>query len=159
METPNFKEDTHRTPTDSGRPTTRVILQLLMRYTESAAPSIGTLAKHLDISIRTLQRRLRKEGVTHLELLERVRREKAEGYLRDTHMSVKEISVLLGFSDQSSFCRAFKRWTGSTPSRFRRRARTTAHAVVRRPDSRSSVVTHSELGASSDDSSWFLRCA
>jgi AraC-like DNA-binding protein len=53
-------------------------------------------------------------------LTENTRRDLAEGLLRDAGTSLAEIAFLTGFSDQSAFTRAFKRWTGTTPARFRR---------------------------------------
>jgi AraC-like DNA-binding protein len=81
--------------------------------------SDGKVAECLFISTRTLQRRLSEEGLTYKQLLENVRRTLAEEYIRDEHLSLNEISYLLGFSEQSSFSRAFKRWTGTSPSEAR----------------------------------------
>ena len=81
--------------------------------------SDGKVADSLFISTRTLQRRLSEEGHTYKQLLENVRRTLAEEYIRDERLSLNEISYLLGFSEQSSFSRAFKRWTGTTPSQAR----------------------------------------
>jgi len=72
------------------------------------------------MSTRTLQRRLSEEGFTYKQLLESVRHTLAEQYIRDERLSLNEISYLLGFSEQSSFSRAFKRWTGKSPSQTRK---------------------------------------
>jgi AraC-like DNA-binding protein len=62
---------------------------------------------------------LRTQGVSFADVVEDVRRELAQRYLRDRRMTVQETAFLLGFSDVSAFHRAFVRWTGLTPGRFR----------------------------------------
>ena len=74
------------------------------------------------MSSRNLQRKLAVEGVTFRELVQTVRQELAEAYLVRGSFTLGEITYLLGFSDQSSFSRAFKRWTGSTPQEYRDRS-------------------------------------
>jgi AraC-like DNA-binding protein len=73
----------------------------------------------MHMSSRSLQRKLAAENTTFRKLIETVRQELAESYLADDSFTLKEISYLLGFSEQSSFSRAFKRWTGVTPQEFR----------------------------------------
>lgn len=75
-------------------------------------------AEFFNISERTLQRRLQHEGITFFELQEEAKKQMAEAWLREG-LSAETVSDRLGFSDRRSFCRAFKRWTGCTPSRFR----------------------------------------
>lgn len=77
------------------------------------------VARSLNMSARTLQRRLDAHGLTFTGLLETTRRELAMDYLRDSSRTVNEIAYLLGFSELSNFSRAFKRWTGRAPSAFR----------------------------------------
>ncbi len=69
--------------------------------------------------LRTLQRKLSEENTSYKELLDETRRELANQYLRQATLSVSEVTYLLGFSEPSNFSRAFKRWTGRTPSEFR----------------------------------------
>ena len=85
----------------------------------SGLPSDELIAKAVSMSTRSLRRRLSAEGTTYSQLLDAVRRELAERYIADTSRSLGEISYLLGFSELSSFSRAFKRWTGHTPSAVR----------------------------------------
>ncbi|HEY2774279.1 MAG TPA: AraC family transcriptional regulator [Candidatus Binatia bacterium] len=87
----------------------------------SGTPSEESIAKSLALSGRSLQRRLHDEHTSFTELLSSVRRDLAEQYVRDPHVPVTEISYLLGFSDLSSFSRAFKRWTGTSPASCRHR--------------------------------------
>lgn len=79
------------------------------------------IAEALFISTRSLQRRLRDEGTTFKRLLDDTRSELAIHYLNTPQHSVTEVTYLLGFSDPSNFARAFRRWHGVTPSRYRNR--------------------------------------
>jgi AraC-like DNA-binding protein len=78
-----------------------------------------TIAEKLHMSPRTLQRRLEDNGLAFADLLDDVRAELAKINLRASDLSLAEIGFLLGFSEQSSFNRAFKRWTGKTPREYR----------------------------------------
>ena len=88
--------------------------------------SAERVARALNVSVRTLQRKLIATGTTFRKLSEAVRGQLAVGYLADPAVSIAEVALLLGFSDQSSFNRAFRRWTGESPGRWRRRRTTTA---------------------------------
>jgi AraC-like DNA-binding protein len=77
------------------------------------------MAKRVFVSGRTLQRKLADEGTNFRTLLLEVRRGLAEQYITDKNMLLAEISYMLGFSDVSSFSRAFKKWTGDPPAAFR----------------------------------------
>ena len=81
--------------------------------------SLDHVAKKLCMSGRTLQRRLEALGVAYSELVDEMRREVSTSYLADREIALCEVAYLLGFSEQSSFTRAFKRWTGQTPSEYR----------------------------------------
>ena len=83
--------------------------------------SLERVAQQLGMSGRTLQRKLRDHGSSHQELLDEMRRDLAMRYLREPEMAICEVAYLLGFSESSALHRAFKRWTGMTPSEFRRR--------------------------------------
>jgi AraC-like DNA-binding protein len=78
------------------------------------------IARTMHQSTSTLQRRLRREGTSFQRLLSEVRRDRALEYLRTGEHSLADITFLLGFADQSNFTRAFRRWTGKTPSEFLR---------------------------------------
>ncbi len=88
----------------------------------SGTPSEDSIAKVVSMSPRSLQRRLASLHTSFKELLAAVRRELAEQYVDDRSIPVTEISYMLGFSDLSSFSRAFKRWTGRSPAERRHRA-------------------------------------
>ena len=83
-------------------------------------PSLEHVAAQLGLTPRTLQRKLQELGTSHNELLEQMRRQLAMRYLREREMAICEVAYLLGFSESSSFHRAFKRWTGLTPKEFRK---------------------------------------
>lgn len=89
--------------------------------------SAEAVARALHMSVRTLQRKLVATGTTFRDVADAVRRRLAEEYLSDRHVSTAEVAFLLGFSDQSSFTRAFRRWTGESPGRWRR------HRALRAP--------------------------
>jgi len=82
-------------------------------------PSLERVADELTLTPRTLQRKLHELGTSHNELLDQMRRQLAMRYLREPEMAICEVAYLLGFSEASSFHRAFKRWTGVTPKDFR----------------------------------------
>lgn len=82
---------------------------------ESGEAGIERVARELGLSRQTLYRRLKAEGFTFEELLDAVRKRLAVRLIRDG-VAVKEAAWRLGFSDPAAFSRAFKRWTGSSPS-------------------------------------------
>lgn len=77
------------------------------------------VARRLNMSKRSLQRRLAEEGTSFQLLLNETRSQLSQRYLADSALTVPEISHLLGFSDTSSFFRAFQGWTGKTPGAYR----------------------------------------
>jgi AraC-like DNA-binding protein len=81
--------------------------------------SDAIIARSLQMSERTLQRRLREFGTTFKSILNEVRQDLANSYIRDSKLSLTEISFMLGFAEISTFSRAYKRWTGQSPSAFR----------------------------------------
>lgn len=81
---------------------------------------VNAVARALRTSPRTLQRRLKAEGTSHIQLLDEVRRDLALRYVEDRSLSLAEVAFLLGFADQTTFHRAFVRWTSEAPGAFRR---------------------------------------
>jgi len=112
--------------------------QLLLDYVQALDPdTVGTqvqkfllallptgevsqqmIAEAMHMSLSTLQRQLKAEDTNYRELHEATRRALAERYIRDGRHSLSQVAYMLGFSDQSNFTRAFKRWTGLTPKDF-----------------------------------------
>lgn len=82
--------------------------------------TLAELARQLEMNPRTLQRRLKEEGLGYTQLVDEVRRQLAERYLSDPDLDLNDLAYLLGFSEQSAFQRAFKRWKGVTPGAWRR---------------------------------------
>ena len=90
------------------------------RALPSGDVSLEAVAGRLGISARALQRRLAERDTSFQELLDDTRREVAEQLLRTGGVTIAGAAYLLGYSEVSAFHRAFKRWTGLTPGRFRR---------------------------------------
>jgi AraC-like DNA-binding protein len=93
----------------------RIIPQLLPH----GRAELSEVARQLGMSSRTLSRKLREEGVTYAEILDKLRLALAKRYLSDRELPVTEIAWLLGYREVSSFAHAFKRWIGMTPRKFR----------------------------------------
>jgi AraC-like DNA-binding protein len=80
---------------------------------------IRQMARRLHTSERTLQRRLRLLGTSFQELIEKARRDQAQRLLRDPRLTLSEIAFMTGYTEMSTFYRAFRRWTGKTPGEYR----------------------------------------
>jgi AraC-like DNA-binding protein len=92
---------------------------VIIRQLQDGEPQRPKIAAILGMSERTLQRRLAAEGTSFQRLLDNTRRELAQHYLCQRNVSLTDIVYLLGFSDQSSFFRAARRWFGSSPRDYR----------------------------------------
>ena len=90
-------------------------------YLPDGSPDIKLAARLSSMSVRTLQRRLSELGMTYSQLLEELRHDTALSLLRDPSLKVSDIARELGYRDPAIFTRAFRRWTGVTPSEYRRR--------------------------------------
>jgi AraC-like DNA-binding protein len=91
----------------------------IIASTPGHSPSMDGVAKKLATTERTLNRKLNAEGTSFTQILDDVRCNLAKEYLRSTKLSIEDISELVGFSEAANFRHAFRRWTGSTPARFR----------------------------------------
>ena len=96
------------------------VVEVLQKRIGHAPLSIGHVADELNLSKRTLQRRLQQQDVSFAELRDQLRFHYSIDYLVKQHMSIDAISAALDFSDRTSFTNAFKRWTGLSPSTFRK---------------------------------------
>jgi AraC-like DNA-binding protein len=94
---------------------------LMIRHLPDGEPRRPKIAAALGMSERTLQRRLAAEGASFQRLLDDMRRELAQQYLGQRNVSLADAAYLLGFSDQSSFFRAARRWFGTSPRHYRTR--------------------------------------
>lgn len=93
--------------------------QIIMNMLKNDKAGIDSIAQKLGISPRNLQHRLSEEGITYKKLLDDIRKERALYLLEKEKIPISEIAFMLGYSDQSVFARAFKRWVGSTPLKYR----------------------------------------
>jgi AraC-like DNA-binding protein len=98
--------------------TTRV--RTVLKASKEGLPTLEEVADTLHVSTRTLKRRLQEEGRNFRVLLDHVLCERATQLLQEEGLSISETAYRLGFSSSSAFSRAFRRWTGQSPSDFRR---------------------------------------
>jgi AraC-like DNA-binding protein len=98
------------------------VRQVVSRSLSEGVPKMAQVARRMGMSERTLHRRLAERALTFRDLVEATRRELAQGMLRQSRYSLSEVAFLTGFSEQSAFNRAFKRWAGQTPTTYRRQA-------------------------------------
>jgi AraC-like DNA-binding protein len=94
--------------------------ELIKNALPSGIPSLEKVSAHIGLSNRTLTRRLAENGTTFRGLIKKVQAEISKDLLLNTSSNVGEIAFQLGFSEQSAFNRAFKRWTGQSPVEFRK---------------------------------------
>ncbi len=87
------------------------------------SPGLEEVAARLNISRRTLIRRLKREGTSYRQILDEVHRSLAHEYLVSTRWAVAEVGYRLGYQDAANFGRAFRRWYGVSPGEYRRRSR------------------------------------
>ena len=85
----------------------------------SGKPSAQDVARALAVSPRTLQRKLQEDGTTYQAVLDAVRKELAQQYIRSGEYDLLEITYLTGFANPPAFSRAYKKWTGRTPGEDR----------------------------------------
>ncbi len=100
---------------DLSEATRRVVAHLA----PSGLPTLEQVASELRLSNRIFYRRLAEQGMNFRELRETTLRQVAELHLRDPRLTLAEVGALLGYSEQSAFTRAFKRWTGCSPLSWR----------------------------------------
>jgi AraC-like DNA-binding protein len=98
------------------------VRQMLIQLLPSGRSDQDTIAKRLYRSRSTLQRQLGAEGTSYRQILESTRQSLAEKYLHSNDYTQAEVAFMLGFTDQSNFARAFKRWTGMSPGEFQKAA-------------------------------------
>ncbi|HBP4950239.1 TPA: AraC family transcriptional regulator [Pseudomonas aeruginosa] len=83
-------------------------------------PALEDVAEMLGMASWSLQRRLREQGLSFSQLVDNVRRELANRYLRQPQLPISQLAPLLGYSETSAFSRAFRRWFGVSPRQWRR---------------------------------------
>ena len=95
----------------------------------SGCPNIDQIAASMKLGVRTLQRRLADQDLDFSHLVESVRRSLAENYVSCSNHSITDIALLLGYTEASSFSRAFRRWMQLTPQQYRQQARAKSNPV------------------------------
>jgi AraC-like DNA-binding protein len=104
---------------DAGQGLARRIHQLVVHHFTELEPDMDSVARRLGMSSRSLRRRLQEEGASFQDVVGQAMGELACNVLREKNTTIQEAAFRLGFSEVSSFHRAFKRWTGQTPKQFR----------------------------------------
>lgn len=117
-----------RPRSSSANPTAAAAYRFSERVSELMAAALrdgrvseSMIARELEMSARTLRRHLAEEGTSYERLLDDLRKELAEHYLREPELGIDDVAVLLGFSEARAFRRAFRRWNGLSPAQFRLR--------------------------------------
>lgn len=96
------------------------ISKIIEEALPSGIPGVGQVAEHLGMSTRTLKRRLSEKGLTFRDLVQQIQKEMSTLLLKSSQQSMAEIAFQTGFSEQSAFNRAFKRWMGQSPVDYRK---------------------------------------
>lgn len=95
------------------------VSQALRHSIAGRPPNREAVAKELNLSLRTLQRRLQEAGVTFQQLVQSTRLDLARQYLTDRSLELSEVAFLVGYEDPNSFIRAFQGWAGTSPGAWR----------------------------------------
>jgi AraC-like DNA-binding protein len=106
---------------DAKRDHTNQVTRIILSNLDNESLTIKKVAREMAVSVRTLQNRLSEEGVVFSDLLLEIRERLAKKYLKQGY-TVEEITYLLGYSEASSFRKAFKNWMGLTPREYREQA-------------------------------------
>ena len=94
---------------------------LIRRSLQSQRYQINHIAKHLSLHPRTLQRKLKGDGISYSEIVENIRKEVATERLENSNITIMQLSDYLGYKDNTAFTRAFKKWFGETPVQWRKK--------------------------------------
>jgi AraC-like DNA-binding protein len=110
-------------PTPKGRDLVREVRHLIIERLPAGSASINAIAGELGLSSKTLERRLAEQGESFSALLDRTRFNAVTHYLENPDMGLTQVAYLAGYTESAALVRAFKRWTGETPAKFRERSR------------------------------------
>lgn len=114
---------THRTPYSVR------VREIMLEQGAPHRVSMGQVADQLELSVRSLRRRLSEEGTSYGEVTHSASRAIATQLIAEQGLTIQQTAYAMGFTDVSAFHRAFKRWTGTTPTDFRQRNRLAAIAT------------------------------
>ena len=95
----------------------------LLKVTPGYFPSMAQVASQMNISERTLRRKLEQQTTSYREILDEVKKEQVLDLLKNAQVSIEHIASLMDYSDQANFRRAFKKWTGYSPAEYRKQQR------------------------------------
>lgn len=109
---------------DQARPFEALVVEEITKLLSGGVPHLAEVAGIMGLGERTFQRRLSEHGQTFQTLVDEARHALAKQLVLETAYSLIEIAFLTGFSEQSAFSRAFKRWTGMSPRAYRQAQRT-----------------------------------
>jgi AraC-like DNA-binding protein len=96
-----------------------LVKKAILNLVKPEFPTIEQIAAHLNVSQRTLQRKLQAEGFVFQQIIDELKKEFATKYLKRSDLNISDVAYLLSYADVSAFNRAFKRWYGMLPSAFR----------------------------------------
>jgi len=99
---------------------TAEIRAVLSKSLHSTPPSLEKIAAELHTTAQTIRRKLKKNNTSYQEIKDQLRQDSAINFLCNSSMAINDIASRLGFSEPSTFHRAFKKWTGTTPGAYRR---------------------------------------
>lgn len=99
---------------------TEQIKAIISKGYGNAFPDFAQVCESLNMTPQTLRRRLKEENTSYQAIKDNIRQDAARFYLAKEELSIDEIALMMGFSEASSFHRAFKKWTGQTPAGYRR---------------------------------------
>jgi len=94
-------------------------VRAMLNHQQGEYPQLEQVAERLFMSSRTLKRRLQQAGLGFQQLLDEARKRDAIKLLQNTSLTIEQIALRLGYTDPANFTRAFKKWTGDTPSKYR----------------------------------------
>ena len=103
----------------------RKIRQLIIERLPTGSANFDAIADELKMSSKTLERRLAERGQSFSALLDATRCETVKHYLEETDMRLSQVAYMAGYTEPAALVRAFKRWTGATPMKFREKPRDT----------------------------------
>ena len=103
-----------------GTPFQNKVRNIIIEHLHTGSLDLEMIARILNLSSRTVYRKLKEENISYRELFDDVQKRLVRNYLTDDSLSINEISILLGFSEASAFHRAFRRWFGKPPGQYRR---------------------------------------
>ena len=98
----------------------RKVRQLIIPFVEKRLPDMSWVAQELNISQQHLWRKLHDEGTNYQEIKNTMRRDLAIHYLENPMLTVEMVAIKVGYQEERSFYKAFKKWTGITPGEYKR---------------------------------------